>query len=147
MRVSGISFALGTALLLWWGGRMVLAGQLTVGQLLVFLAYLAQFYEPLNQLTHAGATIATATASADRVFEIDPPGSPWRTQQARVRRPARRPMATANSEGDRGSIIDRVDQGAGQALVDREEFGVAPGAGEPGAVNDVRDPLERRGQS
>ena len=65
-----ISFALGTALLLWWGGRMVLAGQLTVGQLLVFLAYLAQFYEPLNQLTHAGATIATATASADRVFEI-----------------------------------------------------------------------------
>ena len=76
---------------------MVLAGQLTVGQLLVFLAYLAQFYEPLNQLTHAGATIATATASADRVFEIldtpeeitDAPGArPVRAPPARARRPA-----------------------------------------------------------
>ena len=65
-----IVFALGIGLTVWLGGNRVLEGQLTVGQLLVFLAYLAQIYEPLNQLSHVGATVATAAAGARRVFEI-----------------------------------------------------------------------------
>lgn len=63
-------FALGTAGIVWIGSRRVLAGELSVGQLLIFLAYLAQLYEPLNQLSHAGATIAGATAGTRRVFEV-----------------------------------------------------------------------------
>ena len=63
-------FALGTAAIVWLGGRQVLEGKLSVGGLLIFLAYLAQFYEPLNQLSHVGATIAGATAGTQRVFEI-----------------------------------------------------------------------------
>lgn len=68
----GISavFGLGTAAIVWLGGNQVLAGKLTVGQLWIFLAYLAQLYEPLNQLSHVGATVSTATAGARRVFEI-----------------------------------------------------------------------------
>ncbi|NBR85073.1 MAG: ABC transporter ATP-binding protein [Proteobacteria bacterium] len=61
---------LGAAGILWLGADQVVQGKLTIGELLVFLAYLAQFYEPLNQLSHVGATIANASVGAKRVFEI-----------------------------------------------------------------------------
>ncbi len=63
-------FATGMGLLVWFGGDRVLAGRLTAGQLIVFLAYLAQFYEPLNQLSHVGSTLASAGAGTRRIFEI-----------------------------------------------------------------------------
>ena len=66
----GAVFSTGTAALVWLGSRQVLHGELTVGELLIFLAYLAQLYDPLNQLSHVGSTLATATAGARRVFEI-----------------------------------------------------------------------------
>jgi ATP-binding cassette subfamily B protein/subfamily B ATP-binding cassette protein MsbA len=65
-----IVFGAGVAALTGLGAAQVLAGQLTVGRLLIFLAYLAQLYEPLNQLTHLGSTLAGAGASIRRVFEI-----------------------------------------------------------------------------
>lgn len=63
-------FALGAAAIVWLGSRQVLAGKLSVGELLIFLAYLAQLYEPLNQLSHVGATIANAIVGTQRVFEL-----------------------------------------------------------------------------
>jgi ATP-binding cassette subfamily B protein/subfamily B ATP-binding cassette protein MsbA len=63
-------FGIGTALIVWLGGQRVLEGEITIGDLLVFLAYLAMLYEPLNQLSHVGATVSTATASAQRVFDL-----------------------------------------------------------------------------
>jgi ATP-binding cassette subfamily B protein/subfamily B ATP-binding cassette protein MsbA len=68
----GISlvFAVGTTLTVWIGSRQVMAGELTVGQLWIFLAYLAQLYDPLNQLSHVGATLSTAGVAAGRVFEL-----------------------------------------------------------------------------
>jgi ATP-binding cassette subfamily B protein/subfamily B ATP-binding cassette protein MsbA len=65
-----VVFGLGTAAIVWLGSHQVLQNKLTVGQLLIFLAYLAQLYEPLNQLSHVGATVATAGTGAQRVFEI-----------------------------------------------------------------------------
>lgn len=63
-------FALGSASIVWIGSQQVLAGKLSVGELLIFLAYLAQLYEPLNQLSHVGATMANARVGTQRVFEI-----------------------------------------------------------------------------
>ena len=60
----------GSALLAWFGGREVLANRLSVGELLIFLAYLAQLYEPLNQLSRLGATVSDASAGIQRVYEI-----------------------------------------------------------------------------
>lgn len=66
--------AAGTAGIVALGSREVAGGRLTLGQLLVFLAYLAQLYEPLNQLSHLGGTVATAQASAQRVLQwLDTP--------------------------------------------------------------------------
>ena len=68
--IIALIFGLGTAGLVWFGSREVAAARLTLGQLLIFLAYLAQLYEPLNQLSHVSATVSDATASAGRVLEI-----------------------------------------------------------------------------
>jgi ATP-binding cassette subfamily B protein/subfamily B ATP-binding cassette protein MsbA len=65
-----VVFGLGTAAIILMGSRQVLAGKLTVGELWIFLSYLSQLYEPLNQLSHVGATVSSATAGTKRVFEI-----------------------------------------------------------------------------
>ena len=54
----------------WGGAQQVLTAQLTLGELLVFLAYVAQLFEPLHQLSQVGATLSSASASTRRVFEI-----------------------------------------------------------------------------
>ena len=62
--------AAGTALVIYVGARSVLSGTLSVGQLIVFISYLAQLYVPVNQLTQSFGLIASARISARRVFEI-----------------------------------------------------------------------------
>src|SRR6202040_582269 len=62
--------ALGTALVIYVGAGSVLTGTLSVGQLIVFISYLAQLYVPVNQLTQSWGLIASARISARRVFEI-----------------------------------------------------------------------------
>jgi len=54
----------------WFGAQQVLSGNLTLGELLVFLAYVTQLFEPLHQLSKVGATLSSASASTRRVFEI-----------------------------------------------------------------------------
>jgi len=54
----------------WVGAQQVLSGNLRLGELLVFLAYVALLFEPLHQLSQVGATLSSASASTRRVFEI-----------------------------------------------------------------------------
>jgi len=63
-------FGLGTAGIIWVGSQQVLENKLSVGQLWIFISYLTQLYDPLNQLSHVGATVASAAAGTGRVFEI-----------------------------------------------------------------------------
>jgi ABC-type multidrug transport system fused ATPase/permease subunit len=62
--------ALGTGLVLWVGGRQVLGGQLTVGQLVGFIFYLALFYEPVTRLHGLNQMLQAARAAGERVFDI-----------------------------------------------------------------------------
>jgi ATP-binding cassette subfamily B protein/subfamily B ATP-binding cassette protein MsbA len=55
---------------LWVGARHVLAGRLSLGTLLVFLAYLRALQEQLKLLTGVYTTLQESGASADRVLEI-----------------------------------------------------------------------------
>jgi ABC-type multidrug transport system fused ATPase/permease subunit len=66
----GVVFGIATALVLWQGARAVSTGALTLGALLVFLAYLTQFYDPLNQLSRVGTVLSDAGAGTRRVLEI-----------------------------------------------------------------------------
>ena len=67
--VNGV-IAGGTALVVYAGARAVMAGALTVGQLIVFISYLAQLYAPINQITQSWGQIAGARVGARRVFEV-----------------------------------------------------------------------------
>lgn len=63
-------FGIGSSAIIYIGAIQALNNKITVGQLLIFIAYLAQLYEPLNQISHSGSTVASALAGAKRVFEI-----------------------------------------------------------------------------
>src|SRR6476660_8672501 len=65
-----VVIAVGTAVVVYAGARAVLSGSLTLGQLVVFIAYLAQLYEPINKITQSWGLIAAARVGAQRVFEV-----------------------------------------------------------------------------
>ncbi len=62
--------ALGTALVLWVGGRQILLGQMSVGELVGFLFYLTLFYEPIGRLHGLNQMLQAARAGGERVFDI-----------------------------------------------------------------------------
>lgn len=64
------STALGTAVMMLIGGYSVLRGSLTLGELLVFLSYVAALYGPIEVLAYVSSTYATAMARVQRVFEV-----------------------------------------------------------------------------
>jgi ATP-binding cassette, subfamily B, bacterial len=68
--VIALLFGIATAGLTWWGAREILVQRLTVGELVIFLSYLGQLYDPLNQLSQVGATVSDANAGLHRIFEI-----------------------------------------------------------------------------
>lgn len=67
--VDGI-VAVGTAVVVYAGARAVLDGRLTLGQLVVFISYLAQLYVPINQITQSWSLVIGAKIGAKRVFEV-----------------------------------------------------------------------------
>jgi len=66
----GVVFAAGMAGIVWFGSQELAAGRLSLGTFLVFIAYLAQFYDPLQQLSNVGTTVSNAGAGARRVVEL-----------------------------------------------------------------------------
>jgi ATP-binding cassette subfamily B protein/subfamily B ATP-binding cassette protein MsbA len=68
--VNGATFAIGSAVVLFVGGMRVLAGSLTVGSLLVFLAYLRSIRASGEGLLNTYGSVKQAEAKLDRVLEI-----------------------------------------------------------------------------
>jgi ATP-binding cassette subfamily B protein/subfamily B ATP-binding cassette protein MsbA len=62
--------ALGSAAMYGVGSAQVLRGALSLGDLLVFVAYLATLYQPIEQLTYTAWALEGAAAGAQRCFEI-----------------------------------------------------------------------------
>ncbi len=68
--VVNVVIAGGTALVVYVGASAVLSGRLSLGQLIVFISYLAQLYQPVNQITQSWGLIAGARVGARRCFEL-----------------------------------------------------------------------------
>lgn len=66
----GSGTALGTALVMWFGGRQVLAGALSIGDLLVFMSYLASLYVPVETLMYTPSVVQGAAGSIRRVTDV-----------------------------------------------------------------------------
>jgi ATP-binding cassette subfamily B protein/subfamily B ATP-binding cassette protein MsbA len=66
----GLVTAAGTAGVMWLGAHYAFQGRITAGAILVFLAYLACLYEPLNAIVYTASLVQYAAANADRVLEV-----------------------------------------------------------------------------
>ncbi len=62
--------AIGTCLVLGYGARLVLAHQLTVGELIMFLMYLGNMYKPMRDLSKMSDTVSKALVGYERVQEV-----------------------------------------------------------------------------
>ncbi|HEY0545113.1 MAG TPA: ABC transporter ATP-binding protein [Pyrinomonadaceae bacterium] len=62
--------AVGTCLVLWYGARLVLSGQLTAGSLLVFFLYLGKMYKPMRELSKMTDAISKAVVGFERIREV-----------------------------------------------------------------------------
>jgi ATP-binding cassette subfamily B protein/subfamily B ATP-binding cassette protein MsbA len=59
-----------SAVLLWYGGRQVLGGAMSPGDLVMFLAYLAMLLGPLATLAVSAAQFQNGLAALDRVLDL-----------------------------------------------------------------------------
>ncbi len=61
---------LATAIVLWFGGRAVAEEALTLGVIVAFLAYVARFFQPIQELSQLYTTMQAAMAGGERVLEL-----------------------------------------------------------------------------
>lgn len=61
---------LATTVVLWFGGTAVIRGDLTLGVVVAFLAYVTRFFEPIRELSQLYTTMQSAMAGGERVLEI-----------------------------------------------------------------------------
>lgn len=62
--------AIATALVLWFGTRLVLDYKVTPGELIVFLAYLKSAYRPVQDFAKYTARLGKASAAGERVIDL-----------------------------------------------------------------------------
>jgi ATP-binding cassette, subfamily B, multidrug efflux pump len=77
--------AIGTGLIVWYGGGRVMAEVLSLGALIAFLQYAQRFYQPLADLSDKYNILQAAMASSERIFrlldapaQITSPADPYR---------------------------------------------------------------------
>lgn len=71
--------AVGSAVIFWVGGHLVLRGEFSIGTIVAFGTYLTQLYGPLMALTNAQVQFAESLVSFERVFEVL--DIPWEIDQ------------------------------------------------------------------
>ncbi|MCU1266399.1 MAG: transporter related [Acidobacteria bacterium] len=62
--------AAGTCLVMWYGVRLVMAGTISPGSLLVFLIYLGKMYKPMRELSKMTDTISKTAIGYERIREV-----------------------------------------------------------------------------
>jgi len=65
-----VMVAAGTCLVLGYGARLVLAGELSAGVLIVFLLYLGKMYKPMRELSKMTDTISKASVGYEHIQEV-----------------------------------------------------------------------------
>ncbi len=66
----GLTTTIGTAIVLWVGVQHVQDGRLTVGELLMVMAYIGQLYDPLKTIGRKASSLQGHLASAERAFDV-----------------------------------------------------------------------------
>jgi len=64
------SSSLGTLIVIFFGGRLALQGELPISDLVAFFLYLEMFYTPVRNLSGAWEAVQSSLAGADRVADL-----------------------------------------------------------------------------
>ena len=110
----------GAILIIVLGTWALTAGDLTIGGLLAFLAYLSQLYRPVRDLSKLGQTVFEASAGAERVIEL------LDTRPRVTEAPGARPLNRVRGQLE----IERVSfryPGAAEPALNRVSLLVRPG--------------------
>jgi len=62
--------AIGLSLIVWQGGRQYLAGQITVGEIIMFMLLLERFFTPIRDLSEKFNLVQAAIAASERLFGL-----------------------------------------------------------------------------
>ena len=62
--------AIGTAVIILYGGYQALNGQIEVGVVVAFVGYLQTFFDPIQQLSNLYTTYQQGMAALDKIFEL-----------------------------------------------------------------------------
>ena len=113
-----LTLGVGSALVLFIGVRNVLAGQLTIGALIMVLSYLSQLYRPLETISSQAASLQDSLASVRRAFELldELPDV--------TERPAARPVGRAAGALEFRGVSFTYDR---EAVLRKLSFRVEPG--------------------
>ena len=65
-----VMVAIGTCLVLAYGARLALSGQISAGVLIVFLLYLGKMYKPMRDLSKSTDTVSKAMVGYERIEEV-----------------------------------------------------------------------------
>jgi subfamily B ATP-binding cassette protein MsbA len=65
-----VMVAAGTCLVLAYGARLALSGQISAGVLVVFLLYLGKMYKPMRDLSKSTDTVSKAVVGYERIEEV-----------------------------------------------------------------------------
>jgi ATP-binding cassette subfamily B protein/subfamily B ATP-binding cassette protein MsbA len=68
--INGLTMTAGAAIVLYAGGQKVLSGTLTIGSLLVFVAYLRSLQSSIESLLNTYGNLKGVEANIDRVLEV-----------------------------------------------------------------------------
>jgi ATP-binding cassette subfamily B protein len=115
----GLVMAAGSAVALIIGVQQVRAGELTLGNLLLVMAYLQQIYKPLRALSKKTVALESSLASAERAFALLD-----EVPEVAERKDARR---LARSRGDVLFLDVSFAYDAQHVVLHRVSFGAPPG--------------------
>ena len=59
-----------TGIVLWFGGQFMVAGGVTLGVLVAFLAYVSRFLQPIQELSQITSTLQSAMAGGEQVVRL-----------------------------------------------------------------------------
>jgi len=92
MPTLGLVSGVGIAIVLGYGGTLVLRGEMTVGDLAAFIMYVGMFFGPVQTMGDLYNGILSAGASAERIFQL------LDTKPQVIDRPGAQPLAPINGQ-------------------------------------------------
>lgn len=107
------------ALIVWYGGREVLAGALTLGTLVAFIQYSDRFFSPISDLSEKYTILQSAMASSERIFKL-------LDTEPSIESPAQ-PQAASVTQGSIEFRHVHFAYNPGEPVLNDISFSVAPG--------------------